>query len=199
AVLGVPGELTTMAGRRLRTTVLDALSATGVERVALATYSNEYAQYITTAEEYASQQYEGASTLFGPHTLEAHQQVAAGLASAMADGVSPPAGPPPTRWTSPRQRRYRFRNLSTSAVEFRFYNVDDPLHWVTLPHGTKTISAGAEFAYPEREFTGGLLPTIEKLTVKADDGSERTMAAGQLLTIAADGSISVGEYTPPPR
>ncbi|HEX6713959.1 MAG TPA: neutral/alkaline non-lysosomal ceramidase N-terminal domain-containing protein, partial [Thermoleophilaceae bacterium] len=199
AVLGVPGELTTMAGRRLRTTVLDALSATGVERVALATYANEYAQYITTAEEYASQQYEGASTLFGPHTLEAHQQVAAGLASAMAGGVSPPAGPPPTPWTSDPQRRYRFRNLSTADVEFRFYNVNDPLHWVTLPHGTKTIGARAEFAYPEREFTGGLLPTIEKLTVKGDDGSEQTMAAGQLLTIAADGSISVGEYTPPPR
>src|SRR4051794_38032608 len=59
AVLGVPGELTTMAGRRLRATVLDALSASGVNDVALATYANDYAQYITTLEEYSSQQYEG--------------------------------------------------------------------------------------------------------------------------------------------
>ena len=51
AVLGVPGELTTMAGRRLRSTVLDALSATDVRHVALGTYADEYGQYITTREE----------------------------------------------------------------------------------------------------------------------------------------------------
>jgi Neutral/alkaline non-lysosomal ceramidase, N-terminal len=65
AVLGIPGELTTTAGRRLRTTVLDVMSGSGVRHVALGTYANEYAQYITTLEEYSSQQYEGASTLFG--------------------------------------------------------------------------------------------------------------------------------------
>ena len=116
AVLGIPGELTTMAGRRLRASVLGALSGTGVTRLALGTYANEYAQYITTPEEYSAQYYEGASTLFGPHTLEAHQQVAAQLATAIAEGKPSPPGPAATRWTSPRQWRYRFRNLSGSAV-----------------------------------------------------------------------------------
>jgi neutral ceramidase len=199
AVVGIPGELTTMAGRRLRATVGDEMSAIGVEHVALATYANEYSQYITTAEEYASQQYEGASTLFGPHTLEAYQLVAAGLARAMADGTPSPPGPPPTPWTSPPQRRYRFRNLSSSAVKLRFYDVSDSLRWLTLPNGEKTINGGAEVAYPEREFTGPLLPTIERLTVKADDNSTLMMRAGQLLTISANGSISVGDYTSPPR
>jgi neutral ceramidase len=199
AVLGIPGELTTMAGRRLRTTVLNAMSATGIRQVALSTYANEYSQYITTPEEYSSQQYEGASTLFGPHTLEAYQQVAAGLGAAITQDTPSAPGPAPNPWTSPPQRRYRFRNLSSSAVKLRFYNKDDSLRWITLPNGKKTINAGAEVAYPEREFTGPLLPTIDKLTVRVSDEIQPTMSAGQLLIISADGSISVGEYTPPPR
>ncbi|HUO69788.1 MAG TPA: neutral/alkaline non-lysosomal ceramidase N-terminal domain-containing protein [Solirubrobacteraceae bacterium] len=199
AVIGIPGELTTMAGRRLRTTVLNELSATGVAHVALGTYANEYAQYITTLEEYSSQQYEGASTLFGPHTLEAYQQVAAALASAMAHGTPTAPGPAPTAWSAPPQRRYRFRNRSSAEVKLQFYNTDDSLQLFTLPNGRKTIAAGAEVAYPEREFTGLLLPTIEKVTVWVGDETQPTMAAGQLLTIAPDGAISVGDYTPPAR
>jgi neutral ceramidase len=209
AVLGIPGELTTMAGRRLRTSVLDAMSATGVTHLALGTYANEYAQYITTPEEYSSQHYEGASTLFGPHTLEAHQQVAAQLATAIAEGKPSPPGPAATRWTSPRQQRYRFRNLSSSAVRLRFYNKHNWLQWVPLPRADKTIDAGAEKAYPEREFTWRLLPkvewvtvklpTVETVTVKVGNDIKQTMSAGQLLIISADGSISVGDYSPPPR
>jgi neutral ceramidase len=209
AVLGIPGELTTMAGRRLRTSVLDAMSATGVTHLALGTYANEYAQYITTPEEYSAQHYEGASTLFGPHTLEAHQQVAAQLATAIAEGKPSPPGPAPTQWTSPRQWRYRFRNLSSSAVRLRFYNKHNWLRWIPLPRADKTIKAGAENAYPEREFTWRLLPkiervtvrlpTVETVTVKVGNDIKRTMSAGQLLTISADGSISVGRYSPPRR
>jgi neutral ceramidase len=198
AVLGIPGELTTMAGRRLRTTVLDALSGTGVTDVALGTYSNEYAQYITTLEEYSSQQYEGASTLFGPHTLEAYQQVAASLAAALAHGRPAASGPPPTPWSSPPQRRYRFRNLSNTNVTLRFYNIDDDVQLLTLPNGNKTINAHTETAFPEREFTGPLLPTIEQLRVWVSDDVQPTMAAGQLLTVASDGSVGVSDYTPPP-
>lgn len=197
AIVGIPGELSTMAGRRLRTMVLDATSVTGIRHVALGTYANEYAQYITTPEEYSSQQYEGASTLFGPYTLEAHQQVLAGLAASIAQGTPCAPGPPPTRWTSTKQRRYRFRNVSNAAVKLRFYDVDDSLQLFTLPNGEKTIKAGAEVAYPEREFTAPLLPTIEKLTVKLSDRIKPNMSAGQLLTISPDGSISVGDYMPP--
>jgi hypothetical protein len=73
------------------------------------------------------------------------------------------------------------------------------LQLFTLPKGEKTINARAEVAYPEREFTAPPLPTIEKLTVKLSDRIQPTMSAGQLLTIAPDGSISVGDYRPPRR
>ena len=198
-LIGIPGELTTIAGRRLRATVLDALSGTGVTDVALGTYANEYAQYITTLEEYSSQQYEGASTLFGPHTLETYQQAAAGLAEALAHGTPATSGPAPTLWSSPPQRRYRFRNLSNADITLRVYNIDDRVQLLTLLNGNKAINAHTEAAFPEREFTAPLVPTIEKLRVWVSDDVQPTMAAGQLLTIASDGSISVGDYTPPPR
>ena len=82
-IAGVPGEMTTMAGRRLREALVKqydaARSGTSkgsnpVETVVISGYANAYAQYITTREEYAKQHYEGASTLFGPHTLEAYIQ-----------------------------------------------------------------------------------------------------------------------------
>lgn len=198
AVLGIPGELTTMAGRRLRTTVLDIVTGAGVKHVALGTYANEYAQYVTTPEEYSSQQYEGASTLFGAHTLEGYQQVAAALATTIIQGTPADPGPPPTPWTSPPQRRYRFRNLSDAAVKLQFYNADDTLQWFTLPNGDKTIPASSEVAYPEREFTGPApLATVERVKVWVSDDTQLTMAAGQLFTIGADGSTSVGGYAPP--
>jgi len=82
-----PGELTTMAGRRLKKTVLDILRDAGVSQVVPVTYSGAYSSYTTTKEEYKKQYYEGASTLFGPHTLAAYQQENAKLARAMRDGL----------------------------------------------------------------------------------------------------------------
>lgn len=43
-------------------------------RVVLAGLTNTYSSYITTFEEYGVQRYEGASTIFGPHTLDAYIQ-----------------------------------------------------------------------------------------------------------------------------
>ena len=43
--------------------------------VVLAGLTNTYSSYITTFEEYQIQRYEGASTIFGPHTLDAYIQV----------------------------------------------------------------------------------------------------------------------------
>lgn len=76
AIAAVPGEMTTMAGRRLRAALMAKYNDSGdpVGTVAIAGYANAYSQYITTPEEYAMQHYEGASTLFGPHTLEAYVQ-----------------------------------------------------------------------------------------------------------------------------
>lgn len=138
AIVGLPGEFTTMAGRRVRNAVQNLLhegatrgspttggpltsdgsdqededeSASGVGgskfdedelftapsatvlaksrnrvltrprrayslaneiKVVLSGLSNVYTSYVTTLEEYEVQRYEGASTLYGPHTLQAY-------------------------------------------------------------------------------------------------------------------------------
>jgi len=117
----------------------------------------------------------------------------------MAQGSPIAPGPAPNPWSSPPQRRYRLRNHSNTDVKLSFYNTDDSEQLLTLPNGEKTIAAGTEVAYPEREFTGTLLPTIDKVTVWVSDATQPKMAAGQLLTIASDGAITLGDYTPPPR
>ncbi|SPO06668.1 related to ceramidase [Cephalotrichum gorgonifer] len=73
-----PGEATTMAGRRWKDAVKgeaarlfsDLGEAEPV--VVLGGPANTYAHYIATEEEYGIQRYEGASTLYGPHTLAAY-------------------------------------------------------------------------------------------------------------------------------
>jgi neutral ceramidase len=86
ALVAVPAELTTMAGRRLRKTAAAALEAKGVKHFVVAGYANAYAGYVTTWEEYQAQDYEGASTHFGEWTLAAYRQEMARLAQAMAAG-----------------------------------------------------------------------------------------------------------------
>ncbi|MEW6733618.1 MAG: neutral/alkaline non-lysosomal ceramidase N-terminal domain-containing protein [Acidobacteriota bacterium] len=95
AIIAVPGEFTTMAGRRLRETVATQLHSIGVNYVIIAGLANAYAGYVTTREEYQSQQYEGASTHFGEWTLAAYQQEFDKLAIAMRTGADVANGPTP--------------------------------------------------------------------------------------------------------
>lgn len=83
AIAAVPGEFTTVAGRRLRESVRRALA---VKHVALAGYANAYAGYVTTPEEYSVQDYEGASTHFGKWTLPAWQTEFDRLAQRLLSG-----------------------------------------------------------------------------------------------------------------
>jgi len=84
-LLGIPAEVTVVAGLRLRRTVASIVGAELAD-VLVVGYSNGYLHYVTTPEEYDTQQYEGGSTLFGRWTLPALQQVAGQLAEAMRDG-----------------------------------------------------------------------------------------------------------------
>jgi neutral ceramidase len=90
-LLGLPAEVTIVAGLRLRRTVASIVGA-DLADVLVAGYSNGYLHYVTTPEEYDTQQYEGGSTLFGRWTLPALQQVASELAEAMRDGRPIPYG-----------------------------------------------------------------------------------------------------------
>ncbi|CAM6092839.1 unnamed protein product [Calypogeia fissa] len=101
-ILGVPAEFTTMSGRRLREAVKSTLIENGGGQfgedlqVVIAGLSNGYSQYVATFEEFEAQRYEGASTLYGPHTLTAYIQEFKKLATALAKGeeVSPGPAPP---------------------------------------------------------------------------------------------------------
>jgi neutral ceramidase len=60
----LPGEFTTTMGRRIELAI--KRDNPDLKNVILIGLANEYLSYFTTPEEYDSQQYEGASTLYGP-------------------------------------------------------------------------------------------------------------------------------------
>ncbi|MCJ1378018.1 hypothetical protein MMC17_001114 [Xylographa soralifera] len=72
-----PGEATTMAGRRWKEALASSAQSLALTEgkdpiVVLGGPANSYTHYISTEEEYGIQRYEGASTLYGPHTLNAY-------------------------------------------------------------------------------------------------------------------------------
>lgn len=73
AIAGFPGEITTVAGHRLKNTILDVLQKRGVKKVVISSYANAYCGYVTTYEEYQCQLYEGGHTVYGEWTLAAFQ------------------------------------------------------------------------------------------------------------------------------
>jgi neutral ceramidase len=95
ALVATPFEVTTMAGRRLRHTVMAQLGPSGITRVSIVGLANAYADYMTTREEYAQQDYEAGSTHFGPWQLAAVQQEIDKLSVALRHNLSVAAGPAP--------------------------------------------------------------------------------------------------------
>jgi neutral ceramidase len=113
-----PGEATTMSGRRWREAVYNkALSANIVSSattpiVVLGGPANSYTHYIATEEEYSVQRYEGASTLYGPHTLNAYINRTLQYLPSLADQVATLVPPGP----SPPDNRDRSISLITGVV-----------------------------------------------------------------------------------
>jgi len=103
AIIVVPSELSTMSGRRLRDAVKAQMVADGIlsqdGTVVIAGLANSYADYTTTYEEYQAQRYEAASTIYGPHQLQAYIQEFERLSHSMATGVKPPSAAPPRDFT----------------------------------------------------------------------------------------------------
>nr|XP_002121814.1 putative neutral ceramidase C isoform X1 [Ciona intestinalis] len=88
-IAAVPGEYTTMAGRRLKEKIhMEAISQGMGEntKVVLAGLTNVYTHYITTPEEYVAQIYEAASTIFGPHTFQVYQEKFSDLVFPLVSG-----------------------------------------------------------------------------------------------------------------
>ncbi len=79
SLVSIPGETTTMAGKRIQEELTSILGG----KVVLCPYSLAYCGYLTTPEEYEAQCYEGGHTVFGKWTLPAFSQNLARLAREM--------------------------------------------------------------------------------------------------------------------
>ena len=86
-------EPTITSGLRLRRTVAEALGV-DMKMVVVQGYTNSYGHYLTTPEEYQTQNYEGGATIFGKNQLPAFQQVFHDLAVAMKRGDKVAPGKP---------------------------------------------------------------------------------------------------------
>jgi len=100
-IIVAPGEATTMSGRRWRGAVMESakiILQIDDPIVVLGGPANTYAHYIATEEEYGVQRYEGASTLYGPHTLNAYINLTLTYLPYLDPTYSslpPPSGPQP--------------------------------------------------------------------------------------------------------
>lgn len=97
AIIAMPAEVTTMAARRLRETARNSLGP-WAKHIVISGYANGYGGYVTTPEEYETQQYEGGHTLHGKWSLPAYRQIVAGLAQSLEDNSPSPSGPNYDDW-----------------------------------------------------------------------------------------------------
>ena len=93
-IVTIPGEATSELGRRTRSAALAATRGSGIRRVVVAGYANEYASYFTTPEEYGAQHYEGGTTVYGPASGPFLTTSLADLASRLVHGRPAPAPHP---------------------------------------------------------------------------------------------------------
>lgn len=112
-----PGEATTMSGRRWREAVYNAakdskLTGSTDPIVVLGGPANSYTHYIATEEEYGIQRYEGASTLYGPNTLNAYINNTLQYLPYLSDDSTTTSPPGPT----PPDNRNRSLSFITGVV-----------------------------------------------------------------------------------
>lgn len=174
-LIGIPAEVTIVAGLRLRRTVAAVVDAP-LSQVLVAGYSNGYLHYVTTPEEYDEQRYEGGSTIFGRWELAALQQVVTELATAMRDGRPVPSGPLPVD-LSGRRRTRRRAQVDAAGEGRRFGSV------VSAPHARyaagSTVRAVFAGAHPNNDLRHG--DSYLRVEREAGDG---------WLTVADDGDWS---------
>ena len=174
-LIGVPGEVTIVAGLRLRRAVAEIVGS-DVQHVLVAGYSNGYFHYVTTPEEYTAQRYEGGSTLFGRWQLPALTQIVTSLAEAMRDGRDLAMGSHAPTVSRPRAARDRRvdaapdgRGLGDVVREpdVSYRPGQQVVAEFAGAHLSNDVRRGGTFLLVEREADGGW-------TSVADDGDWST-------------------------
>jgi neutral ceramidase len=108
-----PSEVTTMSGRRWKEAVRkQATSFVDDPIVVLGSPANTYAHYVATPEEYDVQRYEGASTLFGRHELDAYIN----LTVSNMQYLNPNANNKPEQGALPPDNRSKSFSLITPVI-----------------------------------------------------------------------------------
>jgi neutral ceramidase len=131
----LPGEFTTMMGRRIERDLLSRNP--GVERVLLVGLANEYLSYFTTPEEYDAQDYEGASTLYGPASAPLIAHYIRALAAQLS--TSPPA---------PRARSFSYQRGARAV--FRMSDIGPAPYYPD--DGLAAILQDLQTGLPRRDF-----------------------------------------------
>ncbi len=163
ALVGLPWEITTTSARRLREVVSNELRGSGIDHVVVASMTNDFVQYLATREEYATQNYEGASTHFGPWTLAAVEQELRKLVISLRDGTPPPEGSTLER-SAPTLNRapYQAGDARPSGGEFgdvildvsQSYTAGDSVtvqFAAAHPRNDAVEKLGASYLYAERQ------------------------------------------------
>ena len=168
-ILSIPAEFTTMAGRRLRDAVKTVLTSGHNKQfdsnvhIVIAGLTNTYSQYVTTFEEYQVQRYEGASTLYGPHTLNAYIQEFKKLAAALIGGGSVEPGPQPPDLLDKQISLLTPVVLDATPLGVNFGDVKDDIANSTFKRGN-TVSVTFWSACPRNDLmTEGTFALVELL------------------------------------
>ncbi|WP_225727836.1 MULTISPECIES: neutral/alkaline ceramidase [unclassified Nocardia] len=175
------GEFTIVSGLRIRRAVAAALGVP-LEQVLMQGYANAYHEYVATPEEYDSQQYEGASTLFGRYTCCAYQQEFTRLATAFAARQTIARGPAP-------------RDISNMQPDFQPAPGPD-----TTPPGR---AFGDVLVQPAPSYPAGAQAAVEFVSAHPKHNPrrngtflevQRRNASGQWTRVANEGEWAVKFY-----
>lgn len=108
-VAGLPAEVTTMAAKQMRDSMLAASRIAGrVHDALVVSLANGFLEYVATADEYTAQFYEGGSTLYGPGSATMLARALGTLVRTLSSGDSLSGHVAPPVKASPGPRRKRF-------------------------------------------------------------------------------------------
>ncbi|UNI22616.1 Ceramidase [Purpureocillium takamizusanense] len=134
-----PSEATTMSGRRWKAAVARE-AATFLDKdpiVVLGGPANSYSHYCATPEEYEVQRYEGASTLFGPHELDAYIN----LTVSNMHYLRPDATITPAQGTLPPDNRGKSLSFIPGVVQDNHPPSSDFGHAIRQPAASYQVGA----------------------------------------------------------